>query len=400
MKGSMKERSPGSWTLWIELPRDPVTHRRKQKTLTVKGTKRQAQAELNRVLAEVQNGGFVNPSRLTTGAFLVRWLEDYARVNVAGRTFERYSEIIRAHLIPALGSIPLSKLQPLHIQACHARALQKGRLHGKGGLSPTTVVLHHRILREALQQAVKWQLLPRNVCDSVEPPQRARVEMRALNEAETVQLFLHARGSRMFAPIVLAVASGVRRGELLALRWSDVDLQAGRLTVCRSLEATKAGLAFKPPKTQKGRRLPPLPAFAVRALGEHRRTQSDERRLFGKDYCDSDLVFALPDGQPIHPDHFSKWFVSLVRGVAGFPRVRLHDLRHTCATLLLRQGVHPKIVSERLGHATVAITLDTYSHVLPGMQEDAVRRMDAALGAAMAPTRPALPVPSALIREA
>ncbi len=199
--------------------------------------------------------------------------------------------------------------------------------------------------------------------------------MRALTEAETAQLFNLVECGRLNIPVMLAIATGMRRGEILALRWQDIDLEAGMATVIHSLEQTRGQLGFKSPKTGKGRRTVALPAIAVELLREHKTSQLYQRLALGPAYQDHDLVCPRPDGRPWPPDTFSTAFAALVRR-SKFKHVRFHDLRHTHATQMLRQGVHPKVVSERLGHSAIGITLDTYSHVLPGMQEEAAQKID------------------------
>lgn len=249
------------------------------------------------------------------------------------------------------------------------------------GLSPQTVLHHHRVLREALGRAVKWQLLIRNPADAVEPPKAARREMRAISEAETAWLLEVAQGTRFYVPVLLAVTTGMRRGEFLALQWGDCDLSAGTVSVQRSIEQTNSGLRYKSPKGRKGRRIVLL-QLAVDALREHQRLQVQQKQALGEAYQNGDRVFAREDGSMWPPDSFTADFARLAKK-AGLQGVRLHDLRHSHATQLLSSGVHPKVVSERLGHSTVGITLDVYSHVLPGIQEDAARKLDIALRAAI-----------------
>lgn len=206
--------------------------------------------------------------------------------------------------------------------------------------------------------------------------------MQALNEEQTAALLKLSRGTWLHAPIFLAVTTGLRRGEMLGLRWDDIDLQAGQLSVRQSLEQTKTALTFKQPKTAKGTRIVALPPVTVETLRRHKADQAKNRLRLGPEYNDGGLVFARTDGCPLDPRSVSHAFMALIEK-SDLPRIRLHDLRHTHATQLLRQGVHPKIVSERLGHSTVAITLDTYSHVLPGMQEEAAQLINAALKTAL-----------------
>lgn len=377
MKGHIRKRGEKSWAIVIDLGRDAAGNRR-QKWSTVRGLRADAEREMRRLLGSLDDGTYVEPSRLTVGTYLDQWLKNYAKSNVSAKTYERYAEIVRLHLIPAIGSILLLRLQPLHIQTCYTQALGNGRRDGKGGLSAQSVLHHHRILREALNRAIKWRLLVRNPADAVEPPKPERKDMRAITEAETAKLLARARHSKAYIPVLLAITTGMRRGEILGLRWKDVDLAAASLSVRQSLEQTGDGLRFKQPKTAKGRRTVALPSLTVDELKVHKVEQAKARLMMGPAFQDHGLVFANPDGTPYPPDSLTSTFRSLL-SVTELKGVRFHDLRHTHATQLLRQGIHPKIVSERLGHATVSITLDLYSHVMPGMQEDAALKMDVAL---------------------
>jgi integrase len=379
MRGHVRRRGKESWSIVVDVGGDP-NGRRRQKWHTVQGTKKDAERELARLLYEMNTGAYVQPARLTVAEYLSRWLTDYAEPNVPGKTFERYSEIANLHLVPALGHHLLTKVRPLHIQSYYSEALKDGRKgRRKGGLSAQTVLHHHRVLRQAFQQAVRWQLLARNPADAVEPPRPKRQQMAVLDEGETRRLFDEVKGTRLFIPVVLAVTTGLRRGEILGLHWSDVDLEKRNLAVRQSLEQTKAGLKLKEPKSQKGRRTVTLPRLAVDALRRHKAEQAKERLLMGPAYDDGGFVCARPDGRPWDPRSMSHAFVDLIKE-SGFRRIRFHDLRHGHATHLLRQGIHPKVVSERLGHSTVGITLDVYSHVVPGMQEEAAERIDEVLG--------------------
>lgn len=381
MKDKIEQRSPGSWSFRVDMGSDADGNRR-QKRVTVRGTKEDARREYNRIHRELDTGEFVEPSKLTVAQYLEKWLTDYAKHNVTAKTLEGYSDFIRLHLVPAIGLLPLPKLQPLHIQAYYSKALESGRRDGKGGLSGRTVLHHHRVLKEALRQAVKWQLLARNPADAVEPPRAAKREMQVLGEADTGRLIDVARGTRLYIPILLAVTTGMRRGEILALRWEDLDLPAGTLAVRQAMERTRAGIAFKQPKTAKSSRVIALPDLLVSELIRHKGQQAEQRLLLGPGYQDYRLVVAQPDGTPMSPHALSMEFTALLRR-SGLPKVRFHDTRHGHASQLGRLGVPVKVISERLGHSTVAITLDLYSHVLPGMQEDAARKIDGALRAAI-----------------
>lgn len=243
------------------------------------------------------------------------------------------------------------------------------------------MVHHHRLLRQALQQAIRWQLLARNPADAVQPPRPRRKEIRALTEDETAKLLTESKARWLYMPILIAATTGLRRGEVLAVRWADIDLEAKTLAVRRSLEQTAEGLSFKEPKTSRSRRVVALLDLTVDALRKHRTSQARERLAAGSAYLDLDLACCAGDGRPWLPSSLTHAFTTLASRI-GLDGLRFHDLRHTHATQLLRQGVHPKIVSERLGHSTVGITLDVYSHVLPDMQQEAAKLVDGALRSA------------------
>ena len=382
MRGHIRRRGKRSWAVVLEMGRE-ATGRRRQKWHSVRGTKADAERELARLIHELNTGGYVAPNRLKLSEYLEQWLQDYAKPNVSPKTFERYSDIVRGHLAPALGNLLLTRLQPLDIQHHYSQALTNGRRDGRGGLSKQSVLHHHRVLHAALKQAVRWQLLARNPADAVVPPRPEPRAMRALDENDTIRLLQRSRRSRLHPVIFLAVTTGMRRGELAALRWASVDLDAGTLSVRESLEQTRDSLRVKQPKTASGRRTLDLPLLAIQELQRHRREQTEARLMLGPAFDDHNLVFPGPDGRPWPPDQITRAFSALVRR-AGLAGLRFHDLRHTHATQLLRQGVHPKVVSERLGHATVSITLDLYSHVLPGIQKEAVEKIDVALRIAQA----------------
>ncbi len=380
MKGHIRERAKGVFAIVIDLGRDG-TGKRRRKWTTVHGGKREAQRELARLLSELQAGTLAEPGRLTVRQFLERYLAD-ARPNVSGKTHERYCEIVRRHLIPAFGHHQLAKLHPLHLQAYYTQALESGRKDGKGGLSAQTVVHHHRVLHRALGVAVRLQLVSRNVSDAVEPPRPAASDMACLDADGTARLLEAAEGTRLYLPLLLAGTGGLRLGEILGLRWEDVDLDTGALHVRQALEFTRAGIAFKQPKTHRSKRPVTLPALVVAALVRQRGLQAQQRLLLGPAYQTRDLVIAREDGSPMNPQAISKDFARLAER-AGVPQVRFHDLRHTHAAWLLREGVPLKVVSERLGHAQASTTLDIYAHVLPGEQEEVARRVEEGFGAAI-----------------
>jgi integrase len=367
MKGHIRERSLGHWAIVLEI-RDAESGKRKRKWHSFKGTKREAQIERSRLIAELAGGNYVETTRLTVSDFLERWIE-HMQGQVSPRSHERYAELCRKNIMPLLGGLMLTKLQPAHISQAYAKALTSGRRDGKGGLSARTVTHLHRVLREALQQALRWQLLARNPVDAVKPPKVSRKTMQTYDMAQTAELLETLRGERLFVPVILAVLCGLRRGEIAAIRWGQIDLAKAQLSVSRSAEQTRAGVRYKEPKSGRSRTVA-LSQTVVEELRAHRVSQAQELLRLGVRVTDETFVCARKDGNPLQPDSFTHdWDRKIAK--TTLPRLRFHDLRHAHATHLLSSGVHPKVASERLGHSKIGITLDLYSHVLPNMQSDA-----------------------------
>jgi integrase len=379
MKGHLKERSPGHWAIILDVP-DPQTGKRRRKWHSFKGTKREAQVESAKLIAAVQTGNYLEPSKVTLATFLTRWL-DHMKSQVTPKSHERYSGIVNQNLTPALGAVHLTKLKPAQISAAYSAALASGRRDGTGGLAPRTVGHMHRVLKQALGQAVRWEMLTRNPADAVDPPQIDWRPMQTYDLSQTAELIEAVRKTPMLIPAILAVLCGLRRGEICALRWRHVDLAAGQLSVVESLEQTKAGLRFKSPKSGKGRTVA-LASIVVDELRAYRVKRAQELLRLGVGLSEDDLVIAHADGSIVQPIYISQLWARTIR-TTKLPHLRFHDLRHAHATHLLANGVHPKVASERLGHSKVGITLDLYSHVIPGMQEDAAAMVDAALKSAM-----------------
>lgn len=319
----------------------------------------------------------MKPNRKTTVAqFLERWLNDYAWALLSPKTAEGYQDIVQRHLIPNLGKIPLTELSPKRIQEFYTKSLSNGRLHGKGKLSPSSVLRYHQCLHCALESAVRWGWVARNAADAVHPPHSEKHAMNTLDEDGVKKLLEAAKATPYYALFHMALYTGMRRSELLALRWCDVDLLLMQASVTRSMHKLRNGsIIFKAPKSVKGRRTVALAPLTCLVLREHGEKQGALYTTLGKRLEESDLIFAQPDGSPLLPDSMTHAWVKLARSV-GLQGIRLHDARHTHASLLLKQGVHPKVVQERLGHASIAITLDTYSHVAPGLQEAAALKFD------------------------
>jgi integrase len=306
------------------------------------------------------------------GEFLSRWLRDHVKHAVAPQTYERYEQIVRRHLQPALGRLRLTELRPQHVAEAEARWRESG-------LAPRTCLHHHRVLHDALQQAVRWQLLQSNPVHAVKPPRIERGEIHVLDSAQASALLDAVRGSELEAPVVTALYGGLRLGELLGVRWQDLNPATGELSIQQTAQrATGKGVVFRPPKTHRSRRAIRLPGPVLDVLRQLRVRQAEQRLLAGPAWRETDLIFCNALGGPLAENSLRRGFYRILAST-GLPRIRLHDLRHTMASLMLAQGEHPKVVSERLGHATVGITLDLYSHVLPGLQEAAAERLAAAL---------------------
>jgi len=307
--------------------------------------------------------------RQTVGQYLDQWLEA-VRPTLRPESYRRYQDFCRIHIIPELGSTRLAKLSPERVQSAYSRRL-------KAGLSGTSVQLMHGVLHKALDQAMRWELIPRNVADLVTAPRRSTPEMRTLSPEEANALLEAASGHRLEALYVLAITCGLRLGELQAVRWRDVDLEGARLRVTVTYQGMVDGKpVLAEPKTARSRREVHLSALAVAALRRHRLAQLEERMRAANLWENHDLVFTNERGRPLDGNNFRQRTFAPLLERAGLPKIRFHDLRHTAATLLMSQGVPIKVASEMLGHADITTTLRTYSHVLPGMQQQAADAMD------------------------
>jgi len=383
-QGHIRDRSRGSFEIRYSLGTDPATGKRRVVTATVKGNRKAAEKELRRLLRTVDTGEHVDPTRMTVRAWLTQW-HDTVRSEVSLKTHERYGEIVNNFLIPALGNLPLVKLAPINIQHAYNGWAAGGRLDGKqGGLSARTRRHIHRVLKSALSRAVEQQLLARNPAEAFKKrlPKVARRNMKTLTTGESARLLHAIKHTRIYWPVLVALSTGMRRGEVLALRWRNVDLEVGVVRVAESLEQTKTSIRFKSPKTDRTRAVD-LPGFAVEELREVKRQQAEELLMLGVRQTGETLVCARADGKPLQPQSLTHQFTRLIKRIKDLPQIRLHDLRHSHATQLLAAGVHPKIVQERLGHASITTTLDLYSHVTNTMQADAAARLDAAFQPAM-----------------
>jgi integrase len=325
-------------------------------------------------LRTVDTGEHVDPSRMTVGDWLELWTQT-TKAEVSPNSHERYAEIVRCYLKPALGSIGLQRLTPSDIQ----KAYNNFNRNLDRNPSPRTRRHIHRILKSALARAVEQQAIPRNPADALKRLPKVEVEpITVLTVEQSKHLLKTISHTTTYWPTLIALTTGMRRGEVLALRWKNVDLEQGTVRVVESLEETKAGIRFKSTKTDKGRAVL-LPKFALEELRRWKREQAEKLLRLGVRQTGESLVCGREDGKPKYPNSLTHKFMYFVSR-AGLPKVRFHDLRHSHATQLLASGVHPKIVQERLGHSTIAVTMDLYSHVSETMQSDATTRLDQAYG--------------------
>lgn len=359
-----------SWRVSVFVGRDE-NGKRRYDTQTVKGSKKDAQTALNAMLRDKDLGLLGDARKQTLNEYLNIWLETIAKPRLHPRTFGDYGDLMRLYIRKPLGHIKLADLKAAHIQKVYAEMQSQE-------LSPRRVRYTHAVLRSALQHAVKTDVLPRNVATLVQLPKQTRKEMDVLNQTE-VGAFLEAvQGERFATMFSFALATGCRPEEYFSLQWKDIDFEKGTATIRRALitHRTGGGWHFSEPKTKQSRRTIPLPTSTLKELKTHRRNQLEAKLKLGTKWSDFDLVFPSEVGTPLNPANITRAFKKALENAEIRTSIRLYDLRHTTATLLLQAGVNPKVVSERLGHSTIVLTLDVYSHVLPSMQKDATEQLE------------------------
>ena len=371
-------RRGGSWSFVAWVPDGPG---RRQVWRGGYRTKASAAAAERRFLVDLEDGSsrideVVGP---TVEEFLTDWLVQ-SEPTRRPTTSVSYERCVRDHVVPYLGHVVLRDLLPDDVRGWQTALLQKPLRFRDGTLSPTTVRYCHRLLRRALQDALRWELIDRNPCDAVIAPRRADTEMKVWSPDEAKQFLAYVEGDRLAAMWRLFLATGMRRGEVAGLRWIDVDLEAGRVAVRHTRVLVYDRATVSEPKTRRSRRVVAMDNGTVQALTLHRQRQDAEREYAGEVWTETGYVFVRENGEPLDPDRISHLF-RLTADAAGVPRIRLHDLRHTAAALALATGMHPKVMSDRLGHSSIAITLDVYGHLVPGLQENAA----AAVGALLDP---------------
>ena len=359
-EGSIYRRRNGTWSAIATLPDGRRKH--------IYGkTRDQVRGKLAEILHALQNGSFTDARGKTLGDFLDQWLADVVKPRVRAWTFTGYEVHVRRHIKPVLGRVPLEKLSPQHVQHLLNRKLEEG-------LKPKSVRYLRGTLRTALNEAVRWGLVSRNAAALVDGPRVERFDIQPFTPAEARVFLDSIAGERLEALYSVALTMGLRQGEALGLRWQDVDVELGYLRISKQLQRVHGAPQLVEPKTARSRRTLAMPPMITKGLEQHRVRQRQERSNAGNRWAETDLVFASTEGKPLDGTAISKGFHRLLER-AGLQQRRFHDLRHSCATLLLVQGVSPRVVMDLLGHSQIGLTMNTYSHVIPDLRRDAADRM-------------------------
>jgi len=349
-----------------------VTGKRKQKWHSGYRTKKEARAALEQMLADIQRGEYVNPSSITLAQFLDEWLEDSKKPTLAPKTYASYSDTIRLYLNPLLGHKELSKLTPSLIQKYYAS------LRENSTLSNTSINYHHRLLRQALNHAVKWLYIAKNPCDIVDPPKKNKTTVQVWNVIDVHKAQIIFNDSPIYLHVMIAMYTGMRVGEISALKWTDIDFNSAICTIKRTAQRVKGNLIFKEPKTENSTRLVVLQQSMIELLKREKKKQTENRLLFRSSYNFQfeGYISIRADGNYIEPDYVSHKFHKTLLSNPELPMIRFHDLRHTNASIMLASGIDMKTMSERLGHSQIGITMDLYAHVSVEMQRKAIKKLE------------------------
>jgi integrase len=379
VRASIRQRSKGTYEIRFDLPTGP-DGRRRQKSITFRGTKREAEREAARLVNESSTGTFAHANRVTVKQFLEEWLKTAASLRVSAKTLQGYEEKARNHLVPHLGHLRLDRLTTAQVEALWLKLQKHGpRADGReGGLHPRTILHCHRVLHTALESAVKKGLLTRNPASQAEVPRQTRAKIQALDEAQLRRVLAAARGTQLYVPILLSATTAMRRGEVCALKWADVDLDGAAIAVQHAIETTRAhGVQVKGTKSGEPRVIA-MPAILVTELRRHKAAQASQRLTLGSAYQNSGLIVANDDGTLVTPNALTAAFHRFIRTV-DVPRISFNGLRHSAATLMLGRNVGVPMVQNVLGHSTPLLTIGTYGHALKPHQQEAARQIDLAL---------------------
>jgi len=370
MTGHIRKRG-NSYSVVIDIGVDE-TGKRKQKWHSGYKTKKEAEKAMVQLVSDIEKGEYINPSNITLAQFLDEWLEDSKKPHLAPKTYELYEAIIRLYFKPLLGERVLSKLTPSIIQRYYTH------LREKTDLSNTTINYHHKLLRQALDHAVKWLYITKNPCDITEAPKKNKPEMQAWSIADAQKAQKIFKDTPINLHIMLALYTGMRKGEICALRWSDIDFANATCTVRRTAQRVSRKLIFKEPKSEKSARLVVLQQSIIEILKYEKKKQAENRLLHGSSYITEfeGHISVREDGHYIEPGYVSKKFQKILTKNPELPKIRFHDLRHTNASMMLASGIDMKTMSERLGHSQIGITMDLYAHVSVDMQRKAIKKLE------------------------
>jgi integrase len=364
VSGNVSRRTSGEWQYRFDIEPDPLTGNRRRLTKSGYATKREASLAMSKAVTAYEQGRHVKRNRRSVEDFLNEW-HTAVRSALRPTTWVNYRDYLDAYVIPVIGQTALQDLTALRLNLLYAHLLERGRVRSKGGLAPKTVQNVHRMLHRALRDAVKWGFLPRNYAEDAEPPRAPRPRITVWTPEELGAFIRHVRGDRFFALWLLVATTGLRRGELAGLTRCDIDLKARRVHPSTPRVVVAGRTVESEAKTRSGVRSLALDPDTNQALEDYLVAWDEERYLLGQP---RQLLFVWPNGNPLHPDTITALFHKHCEA-AGLPRIRLHDVRHSYATAALKAGISPKVISERLGHSSAAFTLQTYTHVIPGMDE-------------------------------
>ncbi len=383
MKGSVRRRESGDWEYRFDAGVDPLTGKRRRPGRSGFKTRRDAEQALRAAITAHEKGRSVRSSRQRVAEFLQEW-HAAIRPSVRPTTWANYGNYLRLYVVPHIGETRLQDLTPVRLNLLYGYLMDHGRIRGGGGLAPKTIVNIHRMLHRALRDAVRWDMTPRNAAEDAQPPRARRPRITVWDPEQMARFVEQVRGDRFSAMWLLGATTGMRRGELAGLLSTDIDFTHARVTPSSPRVSVDGRVRESDTKTEAGNRVMALDPQSLAALREYVDLWSEERRLLGQS---SKLLFVWPDGTPVHPDTITALFRKHV-AAAGLPKIRLHDLRHSYASAALKSGISPKVVSERLGHTNAAFTMQTYMHVIPGMDAAAANQVaDLILGAPRAAQR-------------
>ncbi len=363
-EGSIYQRKDGRYVASL-----PIEGQGRKRKYFYGKTRTEVREKLQKAQLEQRQGKLATGPQQTLQQFTEHWLEDIRKPHIRVNTYRTYRQMLDRHIIPELGHIRLQKLSPQHIDELYARKLQDG-------YAAETVRQIHRVLHRALRDAVRWNLMSLNVCDNVAQPRAVKYESHPLSGEQAKHLLAAIKGDRLETLLILALVTGMRQGELLSLRWSEIDFQERSLWVRHTVNrAGRYGIIENDPKTESSKRKIMLPQFAIDTLRQQQERQAEMRKRAGESWKEQNIVFSNRYGGFLEGPNLDRRLKQLLKQ-AGLPDMRFHDLRHSAATILLKMGVHPKQVQELLGHSSITITMDLYSHVLPSMQVEMMDKLD------------------------